>query len=129
MGKPIANVYDANKTILKFFPYKGAACLVSDSGVEADANGNKIVKAGTPFPANDATCLGYLLQDVDVTNGSAPGTYVFEGVLDPVKLQASGVVISDAAAAKTPRVTIYETVFGTGVGTSTSTSTSTSTGT
>ena len=129
MGKPIKNEYNANETILKFFPFQGAACLVPQSGVEADANGKKIVKAGTPFPANDETCLGYLLTDVDVTNGDAAGTYVYEGVLDPVKLQASGVVISDAAAAKTPRVTIYETVFGTGVGTSTSTSTSTSTGT
>ncbi len=127
MGKPITHDYNANKTILKFFPFKGAACLVSDSGVEADANGHKIVKAGTPFPANDATCLGYLLSDVDVTNGAAEGTYVYEGTLDPVKLQASGVVISDAAAAKTPKVNIYETVFGTGVGTSTSTSTSTGT--
>lgn len=127
MGKPITRTFNPNKTILKFFPYKGAACIVPAEGVEADANGLKIVKAGTPFPANDATCLGYLLEDVDVTNGDAPGTYVFEGVLDPDKLQASGVVISDTAAAKTPRVTIYEKVFGTGVGTSTSTSTSSGT--
>lgn len=127
MGKPITRTFNPNKTILKFFPYKGAPCLVPAAGVQADANGLKIVKAGTPFPANDATCLGYLLEDVDVTNGDAPGTYVFEGVLDPDKLQASGVVISDTAAAKTPRVTIYEKVFGKGVGTSTSTSTSSGT--
>lgn len=127
MGKPITRTFNPNKTILKFFPYQGAPCLVSASGVEADANGLKIVKAGTPFPANDNTCLGYLLTDVDVTNGDAEGTYVYEGVLDPDKLQASGVVISDAAAAKTPRVTIFEKVYGTGVGTSTSTSTSSGT--
>lgn len=121
MGKPITRTFNPNKTILKFFPYQGAPCLVSASGVEADANGFKIVKAGTPFPANDATCLGYLLEDVDVTNGDAPGTYVYEGVLDPEKLKASGVSISDAAAAKTPRVTIYETVYGKGTGTSSGT--------
>ena len=119
MGKPIKNEYNANKTILKFFPYEGAACLVPDTGVQADADGKKIVKAGTPFPANDATCLGYLLEDVDVTQGDAPGTYVYKGVLDPVKLAANGVTISDAAAAKTPRVTIYETVYGKGTGTGT----------
>jgi hypothetical protein len=123
MGKPIKNEYNANKTILKFFPYQGAACLVPATGVQADANGKKIVKAGTPFPANDATCLGYLLEDVDVTQGDAPGTYVYEGVLDPVKLVANGVSISDAAAAKTPRVTIYETVYGKGAGTGTGTGT------
>lgn len=123
MGKPIKNEYNANKTILKFFPYEGAACLVPDTGVQADADGKKIVKAGTPFPANDATCLGYLLEDVDVTQGDAPGTYVYKGVLDPVKLAANGVTISDAAAAKTPRVTIYETVYGKGTGTGTGTGT------
>ena len=37
----------------------------------------KIAKAGTPYPSNDAECLGYLLEDVDVTQGDAPGTYVF----------------------------------------------------
>lgn len=123
MGTPIARDFNANKTILKFFPFKGAACLVPASGVEADADGKKIVKAGTPFPANDATCLGYLLTDVDVTQGDAPGTYVYEGTLDPDKLKANGVSISDTAAAKTPKVNIYETVFGKGVDTSTSTGT------
>jgi hypothetical protein len=127
MGKPITRTFNPNETILKFFPFKGAPCLVSAQGVVADANGKKIVKAGTPFPANDNTCLGYLLTDVDVINGDAPGTYVYEGTLDPDKLQASGVVISDAAAAKTPRVNIFEKVYGTGVGTSTSTSTSSGT--
>ena len=64
MGKPIKKEYSPDLGILKFFPYKAAACLVSASGVQADANGKKIVKAGTPFPANDATCLGYLFKDV-----------------------------------------------------------------
>ena len=125
MGTPIKKEYNANKTILKFFPYLGAACLVPTSGVQADVNGKKIVKAGTPFPSNDGNCLGYLLEDVDVTNGDAPGTYVYEGVLDPDKLRANGIAISDAAAAKTPRVTIYEVVYGKGVGTGTGTGTGT----
>ena len=125
MGKPIKKEYSPDLGILKFFPYKAAACLVPAEGVQADANGKKIVKAGTPFPANDATCLGYLFKDVDVTNGDAPGSYVYDGVLDPDKLKASGVAISDAAAAKTPNVIIYEKVFGEGVGTGTGTGTGT----
>lgn len=108
MGTPITREFGQSKTILKFFPYKGAACLVPASGVTADANGNKIVKAGTPFPANNATCLGYLLHDVDVTQGDAPGTYVFDGVLDGAKLTANGITIAAAARAATPNVTIYE---------------------
>lgn len=112
MGKPIKNEYGSNKTILKFFPYQGAACVVPQTMVaNADANGNKIAKAGTPFPSNDAACLGYLLEDVDVTNGDAAGTYVYEGVLDPAKLTASSISISDAAKAATPRVTIYAEAY------------------
>ena len=76
MGKPIVREFDQSKTILKYFDYKGSACVVSSSGVSADENGNKIVKAGTPFPANDSTCKGYLLHDVDVTQGDAPGTFI-----------------------------------------------------
>ena len=111
MGKPITKEYGTEKGILKFFPYQGAACLVSATGVTADANGNKIVKAGTPFPANDATCLGLLLHDVDVTQGDAPGTYVYEGVIDTAKLTANGITVAAAAKSAIPRVTFYETPY------------------
>ena len=42
MGKPITHEFTQGKTILKFFDYKGAACVVPELGVVADANGNKI---------------------------------------------------------------------------------------
>ena len=75
MGKPIVRDFTQGKGILKFFPYEGAACLVPQTMVtSADGNGMKIVPAGTPFPSNDAECKGYLLHDVDVTMGDAPGT-------------------------------------------------------
>ena len=83
MGKPIIHEYGQEKGILKFFPYQGAACVVPQSmQSSADANGYKIVPAGTPFPSNDANCLGYLLHSVDVTQGDAPGTYVFDETLE-----------------------------------------------
>lgn len=107
MGLPITKEYGTELGILKFFPYKGAACVVPAAGVTADANGKKIVKAGTPFPANDATALGVLLHDVDVTLGDAAGTYVYEGVIDPVKLTANSITISAAAKAAMPNVQIY----------------------
>ena len=65
----------------------------------------KIVKAGTPYPSNDAECLGYLLEDVDVTQGDAPGTYVYQGTIDWEKV--TGLSIADAARKATPRVTFY----------------------
>ena len=64
MGKPIERDFTQSKGILKFFPYEGAACIVPQTMVtSADANGKKIAKAGTPFPSNDASCKGYLLED------------------------------------------------------------------
>ena len=108
MGRPIVNEFTQGKTILKYFDYKGAACVVPETGVAADASGMKIVKAGTPFPANDATCKGYLLHDVDVTQGDAPGTYIFEGSIDNNKLTAAGITVSEEAKAATPRVTFFD---------------------
>lgn len=39
----------------------------------------KTVFAGTPFPANDATAIGIVFQDVDVTDGDAVGTLMVAG--------------------------------------------------
>lgn len=107
MGKPIAREFGQEKTILKFFPYEGAACLVPATMGTVQADGRKLVKAGTPFPSDDADCLGFLLADVDVTQGDAAGTYVYEGVLDPDKLKDNGVTISANAHKAVPRVTVY----------------------
>ena len=108
MGRPITHEFTQGKTILKFFDYKGAACVVPELGVVADANGNKIVKAGTPFPSNDGDCKGYLLHDVDVTHGDAPGTYIYEGSIDNKKLTEAGVSVSSEAKKATPRVTFFD---------------------
>ena len=97
MGKPIVHEYGQEKTILKFFPYEGAACVVPQSmGVVVD--GRKIVKAGTPFPSNDGNCVGFILADVDVT-------------IDPDKLAENGIKIANAAQKAVPRVTIYGTPY------------------
>ena len=39
----------------------------------------KIVSAGTPFPANDATAIGIVFTDADVTNGDAVGSVMTAG--------------------------------------------------
>lgn len=108
MGKPIEKVYGQEKTILKFFDYKGAACVVPTTMGSETEDGRSVVKAGTPFPSNDASCLGYLLHDVDVTQGDAPGTYVFEGSIDNEKLTENEVTVSAEAKAATPRVTFFD---------------------
>ena len=108
MGKPIERDFTQEKGILKFFPYEGAACVITQASVtQEDANGKKIMKAGTPYPSNDDECLGYLLQDVDVTMGDAPGTYVYQGTIDWEKVKTLSPAIADAARKATPRVTFY----------------------
>lgn len=42
-------------------------------------DGRKIVPSGTVFPANDATAIGIVFNDVDVTHGDAPGAVLVEG--------------------------------------------------
>lgn len=106
MGKPIVRDFTQGKGILKFSPYEGAACLVpQDMAANADTNGMKIVPAGTPFPSNDEKCEGYLLHDVDVTMGSAPGTYVYQGTIDWEKVKSLGIELKARTA--THRVTFY----------------------
>lgn len=52
---------------------------IPDTGVTADSDGLKIVKAGTVWPANDATAKGILFEDVDVTNGAHAGSLIIAG--------------------------------------------------
>lgn len=103
MGKPIVREFGQYKTILKFFDFKAATCMVPTTLAGDDG----IVKAGTPFPANDATCKGYILEEVDVSNGAAPGAYVYEGALDTAKLTANGITVTANAKGATPRVTFF----------------------
>ena len=108
MGRVIEKTYGQALGVLKFFPYQAFKALIPESGVEAGDDGHKIVKAGTPFPSNDGNCKGYLLYDVDVTNGDAMGAVVFEGTLDNAKLTANGITVNSSAKSATPRVTFMD---------------------
>lgn len=92
--------YGNRKEILKFPDhYVNLAVTVDDTGVTADANGRKIVLAGTVLgggvladstklakKANDATAEGVLFYDVDVTDGPAAGALLIHGFIDLKKL-------------------------------------------
>lgn len=54
---------------------------VSATGVTADADGGKHVPMGTIYPANGATAIGILYEDVDVTAGDMPGSVVTKGTV------------------------------------------------
>lgn len=51
------------------------------AGVSAGADGRKIVKRGTILPANDATAVGVLINDIDVTEGNQPGAVMDAGFI------------------------------------------------
>ena len=69
---------------------------ISDVGVTANAKGRKVVKAGTIYPANDATAKGIVYKDVDVTNGPQPGSVIVEAYILEARLHTA-----PSAAAKT----------------------------
>lgn len=49
----------------------------------------KVVKAGTVYPSNDGNAIGIVYEDVDVTNGDAPGSIVTDGVVYEDRLPAA----------------------------------------
>lgn len=59
---------------------------VESAGVAADANGRKIVPAGTILPANDATAEGILMHDTDVTEGPQAAALIVEAYVIPERL-------------------------------------------
>lgn len=66
--------------------YQNFTYQVSNVGVAANAEGRKIVPAGTIYPANDATAVGILFNDVDVTEGPQPGAVMVEGYVLSARL-------------------------------------------
>lgn len=109
--------YTNKKEILKFPDhYVNLAITVSDVGVVANAEGKKIVKAGTilggGFLTNESTLAvkatssgaplvsnaeGVLFYDVDVTAGPAPGAALIHGFVDLDKLPVAPTVEEKAA--------------------------------
>jgi len=66
---------------------------IAQAGATTTDSGAKYVKMGTVYPANDATAIGIVYEDVDVTVGDMPGSVVTKGVVYedrlPVALDAT----------------------------------------
>ena len=63
--------------------------LIAASGSEGLAtlvDGRYVVKAGTIYPANDATAIGVVLNDYDVTDGDAMMAVVIHGFIKTAAL-------------------------------------------
>lgn len=104
---------------------------VTNTGISADSDGKKIIKAGTPLygniekrdtafvvatqteatqnaaASNNATAV--ILHDVDVTAGAENATIVLAGVVDLLKLESSvKTMITAEAKAALPRIIFVE---------------------
>ena len=73
--------YGSSKGILAFPDHYVAVgqVLEKDSALAVTEGNRKVVKAGTIFPANDATAIGIILNDADVTNGDVNAALVIHG--------------------------------------------------
>lgn len=98
---------------------------VTNTGVTADADGKKILRAGTPL-AGDITKRGtafvkatttegvsnataVLLHDVDVTAGAENGTIILAGCVDLLKLDtATKALVTSAVTTALPRIIFVE---------------------
>ena len=101
--------YNFEKTVLDMHSfYYTLPCQVTNTGLTADSDGRKVIKAGTPvggdtnallnrdtavlIATNDATngpkTQGVVIHDVDVTAGQTTATVAFAGVIDMAKMDA-----------------------------------------
>lgn len=100
MSKFVVKEYGNKKGILKFPDhYVNLTVTVSDEGVNANADGKKIVPAGTIIGGgfladesvhakkeNSVDAEGVLFNDIDVTYGPAPGAALIHGFIATDKL-------------------------------------------
>lgn len=102
-------------------PQVSVGIVVSDSGVIANSEGKKIVKAGTPltgnlearstaFTAGTSNAVGVLLHDVDVTNGAENGTLLIFGFvnLDRLDSATAAMITSEVKTALNAKVTFIK---------------------
>lgn len=94
-------------------------CLVGNTGVAANAEGKKIIKAGTPVGGsvdvltNRQTVLtkgaenaqGVVMHDVDVTDGDGRATLVVSGYVDLYKLDSDVVTVVNSAKSTLTKIT------------------------
>ena len=96
---------------------------VTNTGITADSDGKKIIKAGTPLygdiekrdtaftvsGSQGATPSAIALHDVDVTAGADNATIVLAGVVDLLKLEPSvKTALTSAVKAALPRIIFVE---------------------
>lgn len=62
--------------------------FTKDHSLATQVDGKKIIKAGTIYPSNDASAVGVVFRDVDVTNDDANGAIIIHGFVKTAALPA-----------------------------------------
>lgn len=78
---------------------KTSTISASMSEAVTTPDGEKVVPAGTIWPANDATAAGIVYEDVYVTSGDMPGPVVLEGRVYTDRLPVAPVSAAQSALA------------------------------
>lgn len=95
-------------------------CIVSNAGITANAEGKKIIKAGSPLygsadvfmnrqtvlttVSTNNTIYGIARWDIDVTAGNTNATLLVDGYVDYLKLDSAVQTLIDSAKANLPRI-------------------------
>lgn len=94
-----------------YFLANDETCLRQSMTIAADhaqvqtRGERRVVPAGAVIPANNSDAAGILFEDIDVTEGAAPGSVVIGGVVYADRLPAA---IDDNAASAMTGITIIE---------------------
>ena len=80
--------YSTGKQILVFpdhYVCVAHTFLKGDAAATTE-DGRKVIKAGTIYPTNDASAIGIVFNDMDVTNGDATGAILVHGFVKTAAL-------------------------------------------
>ena len=117
---------NVNQILFNTDPQVSVGILVSNTGITADSEGKKIVKAGTPLTGSleargtafakasttegVSNAVGVLLHDVDVTAGAENGTLLIFGFVDLNKVDTAtaALITSDVKTALKGGVTFLK---------------------
>lgn len=116
LGAPEKHILIANNSYMVTL-----GAQVTNTGVDADSDGRKILRAGTPLAGditkrdtaftktNGSTAVAILMHDVDVTEGAENATIILAGCVDLLKLDTAtkALVTSDVVSAL-PRIIFVE---------------------
>lgn len=92
------------------------ATIAANHAQAVTRNGRTIVPAGAVIPANGATAVGILYEDIDVTDGAAAGSIVTKGTIYgdrlPAALESAAATALTGIKVKTSPAVVRPSVFG-----------------